>query len=123
MSEIHIQPSMFDERMIYIPPPGADPTACVINGNPRQAVIDAALDAAHEEWKAAYERYILTFASVAHEPFSAEDVRLRYEQSHGPQTKKQQASGGIFQRLQKQGKLIAVGKKRSKKIRQRSYKL
>lgn len=83
--------------------------------NPRQAVIDAALDAAHEEWKAAYERYILSYASVSHEPFSAEDVRLRYEQSHGPQTKKQQASGGIFQRLAKQGKLIAVGKKRSKK--------
>lgn len=101
-----IQPSMFEERTAEIPLPFE---------NPRQAVIDAALDAAHEEWKAAYEQHILRYASVAHEPFTAEDVRLAYERSHGPQTKKQQASGGIFQRLAKQGKLVAVGAKRSKK--------
>ncbi len=82
--------------------------------NPRQPVIDATLDAAHDEWKAAYERYILTYASVAYEPFTAEDVRLAYEKSHGPQTKRQQASGGIFQRLAKQGKLRQAGTKRSK---------
>lgn len=99
------QPSMF----------GNDDVTAVAFANPRQSVIDATLDAAHDEWKAAYERYILTFASVAYEPFTAEDVRLAYERSHGPQTKKQQASGGIFQRLAKQGKLVAVGTKRSKK--------
>lgn len=66
-------------------------------------------DKANNEWKAAYEAFILRYAD-SHRDFSAEDVRLAFlEDASQPQTHTQQASGGIFLRLVKQGKLRKSG--------------
>lgn len=89
----------------------------VVSGNPRQKQIDAVLKKARDAWKARYELFILDFAALADEPFTAEDVREIYLRMPGlPHTDKEQASGGIFQRLAKQGKLLHAGTKRSRKF-------
>lgn len=82
--------------------------------NPRQEQIDATYDNAHEAWKESYEQFVLDFAAKAIEPFSAETVRLVYEATDLPQTHKKQASGKLFQRLVKEGKLREAGMERSK---------
>lgn len=64
--------------------------------NPRQSVIDATHDAAHEDWKESYEQFVLDYAAKAIEPFSAE------------------TGGKLFQRLVKEGKLREAGMERSK---------
>jgi coproporphyrinogen III oxidase len=81
----------------------------------RYEAIRAAEDAADERWKAEYEAFILRFAEKASEPFTAEEVRTAFASDpRNPQTKSQQASGGLFQRLAKQGKLKKAGVKISK---------
>ena len=79
--------------------------------NVRQTVIDAALAKANDEWKAKYRAFILDYADIVNTPFSAEDVRLAYR---GPKTEHEQASGGIFRSLTRDGLLRKVGKKLSK---------
>lgn len=95
------QLSLFDTTA-----PQTQPTKPI---NKRFAVMKATEDKANERWRAAYEAFILQFAET-HQNFSAEEIRLAYSQdSSQPQTHAQQASGGIFQRLVKQGKLKKSG--------------
>jgi len=83
--------------------------------NPRQSVIDATHDAAHEAWKEAFPKFVVEFAAKATEPFSGEDLRLAYEQTDLPQTDKWQAAGKVYQRLVKERKLHPAGMARSRR--------
>jgi hypothetical protein len=83
----------------------------------RRKRIREAFANANERWVAAYTQYILDHAENAVEPFSAEDVRLSYlADKSQPQTHHQQASGGIFMKLVREGKLRPVGYKQSRKF-------
>lgn len=85
--------------------------------NPRQHAIEATLAKAKEEWKERYRKFILEFADKASEPFTAEDVREAYLATPGvPTTDKEQASGGIFQRLAKDRLLQKAGMIRSRRF-------
>jgi hypothetical protein len=80
----------------------------------RRRRVKEAFANADERWVKAYTQYILDYAETASEPFSAEDVRLRFlSDKSQPQTHHQQASGGIFIRLVRAGKLRPVGYKAS----------
>jgi hypothetical protein len=98
-----------------IPADYPGPNPYVTPSNPRQEIIDATHDAAHEAWKIAFPKFVLEFAAKATEAFSGEDVREAYEQTDLPQTEKWQAAGKIYQRLVKERKLHPASRKRSRK--------
>ncbi len=94
-----------------------DISTTVVTDNPRQAVIDAVLAKEAEAWKQRYEQFVLDYAKNATEMFTAEEVRLAYLSTPNlPHAAREQSSGGIYQRLRREGVLIVSGQKRSKKF-------
>lgn len=80
----------------------------------RRHARDAAYDAADEDWKVKYEFFILQYLAM-HRDGTAEDIRLAYEDRGLPQTSgSKRASGGIFVRLRKAGKIRETGKRKSR---------
>jgi hypothetical protein len=75
----------------------------------RQAKIDAAFEHANEVWKACYRLFVMRFAGE-HSEFTAEECQLAYKaHSELPQPREWRASGGIFQKLLKEGKIKRIG--------------
>jgi hypothetical protein len=88
------------------------PAAPVTIPNPteaRQAKIDAAFKKADEAFKREYREFILKYASDGCE-FIAEEVQLIYRTCKDlPQPREWRASGGIFQKLLREGKIRRIG--------------
>jgi hypothetical protein len=73
----------------------------------------AAEDKASDEWKREYEAFILRYLEKIGNA-TAEDIRLQYEYNGLPQPgNSKRASGAIFVRLARAGKIRQVGYKRS----------
>lgn len=79
----------------------------------RREARDAAYDAANDRWRECYSAYILGYLRE-HGASTAEDIRLAYAKTDLPKTDSQRASGGIFTRLIRSGKIEAAGMERSK---------
>jgi carbamate kinase len=75
----------------------------------RQEKIDAAFKNADEAWRTEYQKYVLQVAN-ANEEFTAEDCQLGYKKMYAmPQPREWRASGGIFQKLLREGKIRRIG--------------
>ena len=91
------------------PPPPAPPV------QERYEAMQAAHDKASDEWKEAYEAFILSYLA-SHDQATGEDIRLAYEKTSLPQVENsKRASGAIFARLKREGKIREVGFKLSEK--------
>lgn len=92
---------MTDQLSLFsIPPQPVQP--------PRQDAIDAAYDAALEEFKTMYETLLMTFARSGRQ-FTGEEVTDAYKASGHVQPKEWRATGSIYQRLSRQGVIVRVG--------------
>lgn len=79
----------------------------------RFAAMEAAHDAAKDDWKKAFTAFLERYAANRGQ-FTAEDVRLAYEASPNPQLENsKRASGAIYKDFVRRGKLRKVGKKLS----------
>lgn len=76
----------------------------------RKEAIQRAFDFAGDAWKEAYRDFILAYAET-HSEFIAEDISLSYQKdSSNPMPNKDfRASGGIFLKLVREGKLKRIG--------------
>lgn len=75
----------------------------------RQAKIDAAFENADEAFKHEYREFVLKYAADGCE-FTAEEVQMIYRTcSDLPQPREWRSTGGIFQRLLREGKIRRCG--------------
>lgn len=79
-----------------------------ICGNPRQPMIDAALDHADEMFKESYRAFALSYAA-SHVDFIGEDISTAYKTTRLPQPREWRAVGGLFQKLIRQGLFEPTG--------------
>lgn len=77
----------------------------------RNEAREAAYAAADEQWREEYTRHILQYLA-SHDDGTAEDIREAYT---GPQTpNSQRASGQIFLKLRRAGRIRMVGSRKSR---------
>jgi hypothetical protein len=94
------QATLFDTQ----PPPKPHPLTL------RDQAMQAAHDKATEAWRAAYTAHILAYLRQ-HGRATAEQIRLSYD---GPEAEaSQRASGAIFLRLRRDGRICEVGRVKS----------
>ena len=99
------QPALFDAVGTPAPPTPLDK---------RYAAMAAAHDKASDEWREAYEKFIIGYLGYTGDA-TPETIRLAYEASGNPQLENsKRASGGIFQRLLRRGIIVEVRRERSK---------
>lgn len=86
------QPQLFDIRRETVD----------VCANPRQTVIDSALEKADEKFKRDYTELLMSFVNRRVE-FIGEDVRRRWVELGRPQPREWRCVGGLYQQLQRKG--------------------
>lgn len=81
----------------------------------RRKAMEKVLDNAGEAFRAHFTAFVLLHLSV-NATSDGETIRELYETTSLPQPHRWQAAGGVYARLRREGKIVEVGKVRSKKF-------
>jgi hypothetical protein len=80
----------------------------------RRKAMEKALEHAGEKFREAFTAFVIRHLT-RHGSATAEEIREAYEKTANPRPRSWRATGGIFTRLRHDGRIVEVGKKRSKR--------